>query len=104
MLLFVIICFFANVSWVLCQNFSTERIGERFVNFDTVRGSFQVLFIVTTGDNWTNTLQQLTEGLPQLRILIIIFLMFYIIVTSFITVNLFIMVIAQNLQFVHLLK
>ena len=100
MLLFVVICFFANISCVFCRAFSTERIGERFVNFDTVRGSFQALFIVTTGDNWTTTLQQLTEGLPQFRALVILFMMFYIIVTSFVTANLFIMVIPIFVNFI----
>jgi hypothetical protein len=53
-LLAILIFFFANVAVVLFGHYSTT--GSLYVNFESVVGAMQLLFVLMTGDNWNGTM------------------------------------------------
>jgi hypothetical protein len=89
-LLLILIFFFANIGWVIFQGF--ENHGSTYSNFRSVFGAMQLLFVIMTGDAWTDTFGELVSDRPQLKLLVVTYFFCYLIVQYFVVVNLFVMV------------
>jgi voltage-gated sodium channel len=95
-LLLIIVFFFANVGWVCFRNFGEH--GSRYANFSTVFSSMQLLFVVMTGDNYTDTLGELMEAQPEYKAATVLFFLVYMVVQYFVVVNLFVMVVCEAFE------
>ena len=62
LLLLILIFFFANVGKVFFGHY--EESGSRYANFRSLHGAMQLLFVLMTGDAWTDTMGELIEEKP----------------------------------------
>mmetsp|Transcript_1005 Transcript_1005/g.1224 ORF Transcript_1005/g.1224 Transcript_1005/m.1224 type:complete len:2440 (-) Transcript_1005:185-7504(-) len=95
-LLLILVFFFANIGWVLFHDF--QEHGNSFSNFRTVFGAMQLLFVIMTGDAWTDTMGELVDDKPHFKIVVVIYFISYLIVQYFVVVNLFVMVVCEAFE------
>jgi len=95
-LLLITVFFFANFGWVCFRSFGEH--GSRYANFSTVFSSMQLLFVLMTGDNYTDTLGELMAAEPQYKIGTVLFFLVYMVVQYFVVVNLFVMVVCEAFE------
>jgi hypothetical protein len=94
-ILFVLIFFFANISVVIFKDFPSI---SRYSSFQDVSSSVQMLFILMTGDDWTGILGTMLEHDETMKGAVILYLLSFMIVVTFIMVNLFIMVVCESFE------
>ena len=95
-LLLITVFFSANFGWVCFRSFGEH--GSRYANFSTVFSSMQLLFVLMTGDNYTDTLGELMEAEPRFKVLTVLFFLVYMVVQYFVVVNLFVMVVCEAFE------
>ena len=94
-LLLILVFFFANVGKVFFQHYES---GARYANFRSLDGAMQLLFILMTGDAWTDTMGEMIEERPAEKGLVVFFFVVYLIVNYFVVVNLFVMVVCEAFE------
>jgi len=95
-LLSILVFFFANVG-VLCFQHLSEH-GSRYANFTSVKGAMQLLFVIMTGDAWTDYMGEMIEERPDLKSFIVTYFFVYLVVQYFVIVNLFVMVVCEAFE------
>jgi hypothetical protein len=95
-LLLILIFFFANIGWVIFHDFQDH--GSTYAHFRTVFGGMQLLFVIMTGDAWTDTMGELVDEKPEWKVIIVIYFISYLIVQYFVVVNLFVMVVCEAFE------
>jgi hypothetical protein len=91
LLLAILVFFFANVGVVFFSHIHNSYSGE-YASFVDVGPAMQLLFVIMTGDAWTDFLGAMMEERPDLKVQIVMFFLFYLVVQYFVVVNLFVMV------------
>ena len=94
-LLLILVFFFANVGKVFFQHYES---GARYANFRSLDGAMQLLFVLMTGDAWTDTMGEMIEERPAEKGLVVFFFVVYLIVNYFVVVNLFVMVVCEAFE------
>mmetsp|Transcript_3663 Transcript_3663/g.8606 ORF Transcript_3663/g.8606 Transcript_3663/m.8606 type:complete len:961 (+) Transcript_3663:816-3698(+) len=95
-LLLILVFFFANVGCTLFRDL--EHHGSRYANFKAVSSAMQLLFIILTGDAWTDYYEEMVEERPDMTWLIVAFFLTYLVITYFVIVNLFVMVLCEAFE------
>jgi hypothetical protein len=95
LLLLILVFYFANIGKVLFADYPNH--GSRYANFRSVFGAMQLLFVLMTGDAWTDTYSEMLNDAPSAsaRATVNVFFLVYMLTNFFVTVNLFIMVICE---------
>jgi len=97
LLLLILVFFFANVGVVFFKNIDNSYSGA-YAYFGDVGSAMQLLFVIMTGDAWTDFMGAMIEERPDLKVSIVIYFLFYLVVQYFVVVNLFVMVVCEAFE------
>jgi hypothetical protein len=97
LLLSILVFFFANVGFVFFADIDNSYSGT-YAYFGNVGSAMQLLFIIMTGDAWTDFMGAMIEEKPEKKGIIICYTLFYLVVQYFVVVNLFVMVVCEAFE------
>jgi len=80
------------------QNHNHNHNHDRYQNWDNTFAAMQLMFIITTGDGWTDTMQGMISEAPEWKWVLILYFTTFTIIMAFMLIELFVMVVCEAFE------
>jgi len=97
-LLTILLFFFSNIGVVFFQHIDWGDYGSRYTHFQDEWAGMELLFILMTGDAWNDTMGGMLDAWPDYYWLIVSYFLIFILVLTFVIMNLFVMVVCEAFE------